>query len=127
MAGSFFGSKFDNPGNSPGFLLWQVSHAWQRAQCAALAPLDLTHVQFVLLAGVGWLQQGNELVTQAKLSRHAGTDPMMTSQVVRHLERQELLVREQQQDRRKREKLTNQRIDEETKRLDEARKAKSSK
>jgi hypothetical protein len=38
------------PDKSPGFLLWQVTLRWQRKVTIALAPLDLTHVQFVLLA-----------------------------------------------------------------------------
>lgn len=40
----------DGPATSPGFLLWHVTLRWQRAITAALRPLDLTHVQFVLLA-----------------------------------------------------------------------------
>lgn len=84
------------PADSPGFLLWRATHRWQRAIGAALAPLELTHVQFVLLAGVWWLAgQGQRLAppTQRELAEHAGTDPMMTSQVVRALEVRGLLVR----------------------------------
>ena len=44
-----------NPEDSPGFLLWHVTLRWQRDIAAALAPLDLTHVQFVLLATTWWL------------------------------------------------------------------------
>ena len=44
-----------DPQNSPGFLLWHVTLRWQRDIAAALAPLDLTHVQFVLLASTWWL------------------------------------------------------------------------
>src|SRR5260370_30828241 len=33
--------------DSPGFLLWQVTLRWQRDIATALAPLDLTHVQFI--------------------------------------------------------------------------------
>src|SRR3546814_15453085 len=40
------------PENSPGFLLWQVTNQWQRRLRATLEPLGLTHVQFVLLAGL---------------------------------------------------------------------------
>jgi hypothetical protein len=38
------------PNESPGFLLWHARLRWQRDIAQALAPLDLTHVQFVLLA-----------------------------------------------------------------------------
>ncbi len=86
-------SPFDGPEDSPGFLLWQIANAWQRQQRAALAPLGLTHVQFVLLASLWWLTRGEAGVTQSDLARHAGADPMMTSQVVRSLARRRLVAR----------------------------------
>jgi len=70
---------------SPGLALWRVTNAWQRAIRAALAPHDLTHVQFVLLASLTWMDR-SEPVTQQDLAAHAGTDVMMTSQVLRTLE-----------------------------------------
>lgn len=84
------------PGESPGFLLWHATLRWQRGLAAALGPLELTHVQFVLLASVWWLaeMQGGR-PTQREVADHAGTDRMMTSQVLRGLERRDLLVREQ--------------------------------
>ncbi len=87
-----FPSEFEKPEQSPGFLLWQVSNQWQRLQREALAKLDLTHVQFVLLASTHWLEQQQE-VSQSLLAEHAKTDPMMTSQVVRTLEKKGLIVR----------------------------------
>ncbi len=82
-----FHSEFEAPGESPGFLLWQVTNAWQRAQREALSPLGLTHVQLVLLASAVWLHRDGASVNQVSLARHARTDPMMTSQVLRALER----------------------------------------
>jgi DNA-binding MarR family transcriptional regulator len=62
---------------------------------AALAPHDLTHVQFVLLASLWWLSEhADEPPTQRELADQAGTDAMMTSQVVRKLEARELVTRE---------------------------------
>jgi DNA-binding MarR family transcriptional regulator len=78
-------SRWTGPGRSPGFLLWRVTLAWQRAMRAALAPHDLTHVQFVLLASAWWLGDHEEPPTQKRLADQAGTDPMMTSQVIRKL------------------------------------------
>jgi MarR family transcriptional regulator, organic hydroperoxide resistance regulator len=86
-------SRYTTPQESPGFLLWQVTNLWQRRQRAALKSLGLTHVQFVLLAGIVWLSRDDEPVTQARLAQHAQTDPMMTSQVVRTLERKGLVRR----------------------------------
>jgi DNA-binding MarR family transcriptional regulator len=87
-------SRFaDGPAASPGFLLWHVTHAWQRAVAAALAPLELTHVQFVLLACVWWLEEQGCTPNQLQLARQAGTDTRMTSQVVRKLEAKGLVER----------------------------------
>lgn len=81
------------PENSPGYLLWQAANHWQRAQRAALAPLGITHVQFVLLAGLAWLEEHEGPVHQARLARFCHTDAMMTSQVLRTLERETLIRR----------------------------------
>jgi DNA-binding MarR family transcriptional regulator len=81
------------PGDSPGFLLWHVTLRWQRDMSAALAPLDLTHVQFVLLATTWWLNTSGERPSQLTVARRAGTDVKMTSQVLRTLEAKGLLVR----------------------------------
>lgn len=83
------------PQDSPGFLLWRSTLRRQRTITAALRPLELTHVQFVLLVGTWWLseQDAGRLPSQRELAEHAGTDPMMTSQVVRALERRGLVRR----------------------------------
>jgi DNA-binding MarR family transcriptional regulator len=78
--------------DSPGLLLWQVTNRWQAAQRATLKPFALTHVQFVLLASLAWLDRDGP-VTQRGLADHAATDPMMTSQVLRGLEQRGLVRR----------------------------------
>jgi DNA-binding MarR family transcriptional regulator len=83
-----------DPDDSPGFLLWHVTLRWQRDIAAALAPLDLTHVQFVLLATAWWLNSHGERPNQLSLARRAGTDVKMTSQVLLKLEAKGLLERE---------------------------------
>ncbi|MGI8412862.1 MAG: MarR family winged helix-turn-helix transcriptional regulator [Solirubrobacteraceae bacterium] len=61
---------------------------------AVLAPHELTHVQFVLLASLWWLEDNErQHPTQAQLAAQAGIDPMMTSQVARKLEDRGLLER----------------------------------
>jgi len=84
----------EGPAGSPGFLLWHLTLAWQRAVTAVLEPLDLTHVQFVLLACAWWLGSQGQVPNQLQLARQAGTDVKMTSQVVRRLEAKGLLERE---------------------------------
>ncbi|MDI1455305.1 MarR family winged helix-turn-helix transcriptional regulator [Streptomyces sp. ATE26] len=83
-----------SPGDSPGFLLWHATLRWQRDIATALTPLDLTHVQFVLLACTWWLNRQGEHPNQLALARQAGTDVKMTSQVLRILERKGLIERE---------------------------------
>ena len=82
--------------DSPGFVLWHVSLRWQGAMRAALAPHGLTHVQFVLLASVGWLAEHGAAPTQRAVADHAGADIAMTSQVVRSLEAKGLVARERE-------------------------------
>jgi DNA-binding MarR family transcriptional regulator len=82
------------PAESPGFLLWHVTLSWQRVIAAALAPLDLTHAQFVLLASLWWLsEQGGQAPNQLTLAGQAGMDVKMTSQVLGRLEAKKLLTR----------------------------------
>ncbi|MEV5282845.1 MarR family transcriptional regulator [Streptomyces sp. NPDC051993] len=83
-----------SPGDSPGFLLWHATLRWQRDIAAALGPMDLTHVQFVLLACTWWLNTHGERPNQQALARQAGTDVKMTSQVLRALEAKGLIERE---------------------------------
>lgn len=93
---SFPQGQFDAPSQSMGFLLWQTTNLWQRKIKASLAPFGLTHVQFVLLAGLSWLEQehGDNAITQKLLAGFCATDPMMTSQVLRTLESTQLIERQ---------------------------------
>lgn len=85
-------SDYSDARRSPGLMLWRVTNAWQRSIRSALAPFDLTHVQFVLLAALAHADP-EEPMTQRELADAASTDPMMTSQVVRALERNGLVAR----------------------------------
>jgi DNA-binding MarR family transcriptional regulator len=88
------GSRHDAADQSPGFLLWRATLSWQRQIRAALSPHALTHVQFVLLASLWWLHDhGSGPPSQQELAAHAGTDPMMTSQVLRKLDARNLVDR----------------------------------
>lgn len=82
-----------SPGESPGFLLWHATLRWQRDVAAALGPLGLTHVQFVLLACTWWLNEQGDHPNQLTVARQAGTDVKMTSQVLRALEGKGLVER----------------------------------
>ncbi|MFI5614192.1 MarR family winged helix-turn-helix transcriptional regulator [Amycolatopsis sp. NPDC051903] len=86
-------TRFSGPGESPGFLLWHVTLAWQRRIRLTLEPLDLTHVQFVLLACCWWLEDHGTPPRQQTLAAQAGTDIKMTSQVIARLEAKGLVSR----------------------------------
>ncbi len=90
-------SRYKTPDASPGFVLWQVAMVWQRAVRAALREVGLTHAQFTVLASAAWLEahasEHGEPVTQVLISAHAKTDAVMTSEVLRRLERKALLRR----------------------------------
>ena len=84
---------FADPRENPGYLLWQVTMQWQRAMGQALAPLELTHTQFVLLAALRWLSlPEGAVVTKSDVARHAGVDRMMASKVIRGLAKRGLIA-----------------------------------
>ena len=85
-------TRVSGPAESPGFLLWKISNAWQRRQRMALQPYGLTHSQFVVLATATWFG-AEEILTQARISQLSGIDPMTTSQVLRALETALLIQR----------------------------------
>ena len=88
-------TRYDDAPTSPGFVLWQVASLWQRSLRSALEAAELTHAQFVLLASAGWLEAQSEgaPVTQSDIASHAKTDAVMTSEVLRTLERKRLVKR----------------------------------
>ena len=96
-------SAFADAEESTGLLLWRATLRWQRAIRAALAPYELTQVQFVILTSAWWLDRDGTPPTQTEIAEHAGTDPMMTSQVLRRLQARGLALRlEDRRDRRAR-------------------------
>jgi DNA-binding MarR family transcriptional regulator len=86
-------SKFSVPEESAGFLVWQITRMWQEQVTEALIEIELTHIQFVVLAGVGWLTKDKLLVTQAQLAEFYEVDVMSISQVSRKLEDKQLIQR----------------------------------
>ena len=86
---------YEKPEESVGFLLWQITNQWQRKMNAALKEFDLTHVQFALLAGIAWLERFEKPITQVRLAKYAGTNIMMTSKVIRTLEKKGFILRDE--------------------------------
>jgi len=86
------------PGESFGYRLWTVTHAWQRRVEAVLTPLGLTHMQYVLLAKTAWLLHQGEAPSQTRIACAAQIDRMMASKVLRTLEEKGFVARSEHPD-----------------------------
>ena len=85
--------KYKTPSESSGFLLWKVNNLWQREIRKSLKKYNLTHTQFVVLASVIWLSKEKLNVTQVEIANQIEIDKMMTSNVLRTLEKNGFLER----------------------------------
>jgi len=81
------------PENAVGFVLWRVLHRYVRQMDLALAPLELTHLQFETLIQAAWLGRSSEQVTQAELARFGDIHPMQISHMLKTLEDKGLVTR----------------------------------
>jgi DNA-binding MarR family transcriptional regulator len=59
----------------------------------ALAPTDITHLQFTALAMTAWMARSGEPVTQVTLARFGNIHPMQVSQVLKALEAKGMVTR----------------------------------
>lgn len=82
-ANSAFG--FDQPEDSPGFLLWQTTVIWQRLIKKALDFSGIAHAQFVILAITLWFENQGKEVSQALIVRQSKLDKMTVSQSLKKL------------------------------------------
>jgi DNA-binding MarR family transcriptional regulator len=77
-----------------GFELWRAAMRWQRAIDAALRPLELTHTQYLVLAGAARaIRERGDAVAQLAIAESAELDRATTSILVRKLETRGLLDR----------------------------------
>ena len=81
------------PENAVGFVLWRLVARYQREMDRALAPLDLTNLQFVTLALTAWSGRSGEIVNQIELTRFGGIHPMQVSHMMKTLESKEFILR----------------------------------
>lgn len=93
---SDFGFSVESAEQSVGFMFWQVTNLWQKTIGQGLEPLNLTHVQYVILANLAWLSKmQKEEITQVMIANNAQIDVMMTSKVIRALIAKKLISRRQ--------------------------------
>ncbi|MGQ8873238.1 MarR family winged helix-turn-helix transcriptional regulator [Paenibacillus sp. TSA_86.1] len=93
-------SRYTNPQDSPGYLLWHVTTMWQKEVRRVLEPLDLTQPQFILLHSCLWLNERDlegKGVTQVQIAQFANVDVNVTSQVLRALEKRGYITRARHQ------------------------------
>lgn len=81
------------PDNQLGYLLTQVSFLKQRIVNAALKELDITYIQFIILAGTLELGDSDSIVTQQDISAKRRLDKAMVSNVVKTLVKKGLMER----------------------------------
>jgi DNA-binding MarR family transcriptional regulator len=81
------------PSQDSGYLLWQISNIWQRKMNDLLADHSITHVQYLLMATIIWMEEQELSINQISLARQAQSHKMMTSKVLRSLEKQGYVTR----------------------------------
>lgn len=86
--------KIRKPDEQLGYLLTQVTFLKQRITNAALKELDITYIQFVILAGTLELGDKGGIVTQQIISTKRRLDKAMVSNVVKTLIEKKLMLRE---------------------------------
>jgi DNA-binding MarR family transcriptional regulator len=73
--------------------VWRLATKWRVAVDRALAPLDLTHAQYVLLAALHGLEQTGQQPSQRELADDTGLEALYVSKLARTLETKSLLAR----------------------------------
>ncbi|RAY13370.1 MarR family transcriptional regulator [Actinomadura craniellae] len=84
----------DTPkGPTPGHLVWRLANKWRVAVDRALAPLGMTHAQYVLLSSLYGMQHTGLRPSQRELADHTGLEPLYVSKLARALEAGGLIER----------------------------------
>ncbi|WP_066952144.1 MarR family winged helix-turn-helix transcriptional regulator [Streptomyces lushanensis] len=73
-------------GPTPGYLVWRLANKWRVAVDRAVAPLGLTHAQYVLVASLHGMQRTGERPSQRQLADRTGLEALYVSKLARALE-----------------------------------------
>lgn len=87
---------FDQPEDSPGFLLWQTTVVWQRLIKKVLEPAKVSHAQFVIMALLLWSKANNVETTQVLIAKRSKLDKMTVSVSLKKLVERGLVSRVEQ-------------------------------
>jgi len=84
-----------SPENSmtAGALVWRLSMKWRVAVDRALAPMSLTHAQYVLLSTLYGMQREGRQPSQRELADRTGLEALYVSKLARTLEADGLIAR----------------------------------
>ncbi|SHF05520.1 MarR family winged helix-turn-helix transcriptional regulator [Dysgonomonas macrotermitis] len=88
-------SKFDNPEEDLGYLIWRITKYWQRGKHRMLDEFGLTGSQMEVLGAIFHLSKDEKEVTQIFLSQETGIDPMTVSTILRNLQKKGLITRKE--------------------------------
>jgi MarR family transcriptional regulator, organic hydroperoxide resistance regulator len=80
-------------GAATGAVVWRLATRWRVAVDRALAPQDLTHAQYVLLAALHGLEQAGHRPSQRELADETGLEALYVSKLARTLEAKGLVAR----------------------------------
>ncbi|WIX93180.1 MarR family transcriptional regulator [Amycolatopsis sp. DG1A-15b] len=79
--------------STPGHLVWRLSTKWRVAVDRALAPIGLTHAQYVFLASLSGLERAGASPSQRELADHTGLEALYVSKLARALDAEGLVER----------------------------------
>ncbi len=85
--------QIPRPQQSIGFQFWKLHAHWQKRVAEALAPHEITHTQFVILASIKWFEEQGREPSQAQITQLTGIEKMTLSKAIRQLESTSLVVR----------------------------------
>ncbi|MCX5230588.1 MarR family transcriptional regulator [Streptomyces sp. NPDC006553] len=80
-------------GASAGFLVWRLSMKWRVAVDRAVAPLGLTHAQYVVMSSLYGMSRSGLRPSQRGLADRTGMEPLYVSKLARALEASGLVDR----------------------------------
>ena len=79
--------------STPGHLVWRLSMKWRVAVDRALAPVGLTHAQYVFLSSLFGLERAGTTPSQRELADHTGLEALYVSKLARSLDADGLVER----------------------------------
>ena len=90
----FFPFKFRENDDNSGFLLWKVSYMWQQEQRRILMKYhNISQMDYVILASTYYLMVTDRKITPTILARHTKITPVGMSQLLKSLEKRQLIER----------------------------------